>query len=122
MDQGELLYGVSIAELVRWCSVDRTTASRWKTCTSRAPGAALALVAFRVYGEAGPVLGESWMGWRVGRDELLYPPGYRRGYSAGEILALPFVYGELAALRLQLKEQADAPQSAAAIPLLAACA
>lgn len=113
-DQREVFFGVSQEEICAWCNVNRTTAMRWKKGRSRAPGAALALVRLRVYGEAEALLGAAWRGWRFGRDGLLYAPGWRRGFAPGEILALPYLHGQLAAIRSHRAARALAPAAAPA--------
>ena len=40
---------------------------------------------------------------------LLYAPGYRRGFSPGEILALPYLHGALRAARRSHVGDAGAP-------------
>lgn len=103
-DQGELLYGVSRAELVAICGVDSATASRWKREKTRMPAAARRLVELRIWGEAEALLGADWRGWRFWRDGLLYAPGWRRGWSPGEILTIPYLYGRIAAQERRLRE------------------
>jgi transcriptional regulator with XRE-family HTH domain len=100
------LDGVTIAELAELAGVDRTTAMRWKSKRSRTPLAVLRLVALRVFGDLEAVLGAAWSGWRAGRDGLLYAPAWRRGYSPGEILAMPYLYGRIRALEGEARELA----------------
>jgi hypothetical protein len=45
-----------------------------------------------------------WDGWTIGRDGLLYAPGWRRGLEPGEILALPYVRALAAAEARQAAE------------------
>lgn len=116
MEQRDALYGVSPEELVHWCGINRTTAARWKRGESRAPLAALRLAELRITGDAQVLLGSDWRGWSFGRrDGLLYAPGYRSGFSPGEILALPYLRAALrvargeARLDVQLPFDTDQP-------------
>jgi transcriptional regulator with XRE-family HTH domain len=102
------LAGISIGELAELAGVNRSTASRWKNGKSRIPAAVLRLVEFRLFGELEPVLGAAWRGWRIGRDGLLYAPGWRRGFEPGEILAMPYLYGQISALNARVRELARA--------------
>lgn len=114
MSQRQELFGVSIAEIVTWCDVDRTTAARWKRARTRAPASALRLVTLRAYGDASALLGAAWHGWTFGRDGLLYAPGHRRGFTPGEILSLPYLYAALAHARRQQIGAATFPAMALA--------
>lgn len=100
----EALFGISAAELAALAHVNRTTAARWKSGASRVPAAVLALVRTRVFGDAAALLGPAWTGWRFGRDGLLYAPAWRRGFSPGEILGMPYLYGRIAALERLRKD------------------
>lgn len=40
----------------------------------------------------------------MGRDALLYAPGWRRGFEAGEILAMPYLYARIAALEREVRD------------------
>lgn len=104
----DVLYGVTIGELAKLAGVDRSTASRWKSKQSRVPHAVIAIVRLHVYGELDGVWGEAWRDWRIGRDGLLYGPAWRRGFSAGEILSMPYLYGRIAALEAEMRALARA--------------
>jgi hypothetical protein len=97
------MYGISIGELMALAQVDRSTASRWKRGLSRVPHAVLELLRFRMEGDMQAILGAAWSRWRAGRDGLLYGPAWRRGFSPGEILAMPYLYGRIAALERELE-------------------
>jgi hypothetical protein len=101
-------YGVSIAELAAIARVDRSTASRWKAGLARVPHAVVALVRLRIFGELELVLGAAWSGWRLTREGALQAPGWRAPFTAGEVLAMPFLYGQIAALRSELDRAARA--------------
>lgn len=96
------LYGVGIEELAEIAHVNRSTASRWKRDRTRIPFAAYALVRLRAFGELELALGPAWAGWRIGRDGALYPPGYRRGYTPGELLGVPYLHGQVRALEQRI--------------------
>lgn len=98
------LDGITTLELAELAGVNRTTASRWKLNRSRTPPAVLRLVALRVWGDVAEIFGAGWRGWRIGRDGLLYGPAWRRGFTAGEILAMPYLYGRISALEHQVRE------------------
>ena len=104
MDAAAILDTVSAPELARLAGVERSTAHRWKTRKSKIPAAVVRLVALRVLGDVAALLGQDWRGWRFGRDGLLYAPGWRRGFTPGEIAAQPFLYGERATLRRELEQ------------------
>jgi hypothetical protein len=105
MLQGEELSAISADELAALARVNRTTATRWKNGTSRVPYAVVQLVRLMILGEADALLGAHWRGWRFGRDGLLYGPAWRRGFSSGEILALPFLYGRIKAFEREARER-----------------
>lgn len=49
----------------------------------------------------------AWTGWRLSpRDGRLYPPGYRYGLSAGEILSMPYLLALVLELQRQQREWA----------------
>jgi len=104
MDPGRYSPLLSIGELFALARVDRTTALRWKRGRTRCPAAVLTLVRFRIEGDAAALLGDAWQGWRIGRDGLFYAPNWRRGFSAGELLAMPYLYGRIAALERELRD------------------
>jgi hypothetical protein len=103
-DQEETLSWLSVVELREIAQVNRTTATRWKDGISRCPWAVLQLVQLRILGNVAALLGDAWRGWRFGRDGALHAPGYTRGYAPGEILAMPFLYGQIAALKRQVRD------------------
>lgn len=87
------------AYLLDLLGVDRTTLHRWIDGTRRIPWPAFALLKHTHEREVAAVLGPDWGGWRFGRDGLLYAPGHRQGWSPGEILAIPYLYGQIRALQ-----------------------
>lgn len=103
----ELLALVSVAELQELAGVNRTTAARWKRQESRLPFAVARLVLFRYGCELAAVWGAQWSGWRIGRDGALYAPGWRRPFTPGEVLALPYLYGQIAALKRATARRAE---------------
>jgi hypothetical protein len=108
VEESDALAAVSIDELRQLARVDRTTALRWKRGQSRVPQAVLTLLRLYVDGDAAALLGDAWRGWRFGRDGLLYAPGWRRGFSPAEVLTLPYLHGQLAALKREKVEAAQA--------------
>jgi hypothetical protein len=102
------LVGVSAREIANTTGVDITTARRWRRGAARIPEAARRLLALRLEGSAEALLGPAWAGWRFGRDGLLYAPGWRRGFEPGEILAMPYLYGQVAALKRAARDALQA--------------
>ena len=81
--------GVAPWQLAQWCGVHLATIARWERGTTRAPEAAVRLVAIMARGELPPHAGATWAGWRFGhRDGLLYAPGYGRGLTPGQVAAV----------------------------------
>lgn len=80
--------GISPETLAAWCGVNRTTIARWERGQSRAPLAAVRLVELRASGALEPIGGPAWRGWRIGRDGLLYGPGYAQGLTPGQVAAV----------------------------------
>lgn len=119
-----VLAAFQTAELCALAGVDRSTAIRWKNGTSRCPPAVVKLAQLRILGDAAALLGADWDGFTFGRDGLLYADGWRRGFSAGEIRAMPYVYGELfvrrtEAAQLTLALRAQQPAGTGALARLA---
>jgi hypothetical protein len=81
--------GVAPWKLALWCGVDPWTITRWERGISRAPLTAVRLVGILARGELPPHAGPSWSGWRFGhRDGLLYPPGFGRGLTPGQVASV----------------------------------
>lgn len=99
-----VLAAFQTAELCALAGVDRSTAIRWRNGTSRCPPAVVKLAQLRILGDASALLGPDWDGFTFGRDGLLYADGWRRGFSAGEIRAMPYVYGELFVRRTECEQ------------------
>lgn len=87
-NQRELLFGVSVASIVRLCRVNRVTAARWKRGQARVPFAAYALIVQDTYGLLPPIAGDAWRGWRFGQDGRFYAPDIKRGYEPHHIRML----------------------------------
>ena len=97
-----LLDYVSRGELEELSGADRTTVARWKAGKARVPLAVLRLIEWRYGRHMAGLLGPQWSGWYWDRAGDLHAPGWRRPFTPGEILALPMLYAQLAALRRQL--------------------
>ena len=108
---GELFYlrfgevGMTALQAAGWLGIHERTYRRQERGQSRVSGPlwrALALKAGRL-GEIHP----AWSSWRLSpRDGRLYPPGYRYGLAAGEILAVPYLQALVAELQRQKREMA----------------
>ena len=98
------LYGIPINEIAYLCRVDLSTARRWKRGAICPPYTATALLD----GDLG-AFGEYWRGWRVEREEIVSPDGWR--IRRDDALAVPLLLGQIEALRGELRGVKEAAES-----------
>lgn len=84
----------SIEEITRITGATPLTARRWKDGTSQPPASALRLLRLMIEGE---LMSREWEGFRF-KDDLLYIPGWNRGFSPGELRAMFFRIQQVSAL------------------------
>lgn len=84
------LFGFSVKEIARVCSVDITTARRWKRGAICPPLGAVALLE----GDLG-FLDPRWVGWRLVRGSLVSPENWE--ITKNDVLATPLLRSQLAA-------------------------
>lgn len=96
LDPKEVLYGIPIKEIARICSVDITTARRWKRGAICPPQSALALLA----GDLG-FFDPAWRGWRLSQGFLWSPEKWR--ISMSDVLASRLHEAQLAAWRSEVR-------------------
>jgi DNA-binding transcriptional regulator YdaS (Cro superfamily) len=100
----DLVGGYGLTRTSELLDVHPSTVTRWQEGTAKAPGSALVALRAAVRGQVPGMETTAWKGWRFGRDGSLYPPGYSRGYSAGQILAMHYEHQLLAHLKRQVAE------------------
>lgn len=72
------------------------------------------LLRLRVEGDLRALGGDAWEGFYMGRDGLLYMPGWLNGWTPHKLRALFFEMQELAALRVEvnkLRQEVKKPET-----------
>lgn len=103
----EALRGIPVAEIVRICQVEASTARRWKRGAIKPPETALMALRIRFHGELDD-LGPEWKKWRYRDGELRSPDGWR--INRNDALSVPLMHGQISALRgkiADLEEQIE---------------
>jgi len=96
----EAIGGPGFAE--RFLRVSPDTIERWRTGATAPPWSAI--VALRASLGRMPGM-EAWQGWHFSeKDGMLYAPGYKRGFTSGEMLAWHFKSQLLHHLERRVKE------------------
>jgi len=91
------------ATVAAFLGVSRRTVDRYRRDPARIPPPVEKLLRLRLEGDLRALGGDAWAGFYFGRDGLLYVPGWRRGWTPHELMALFFERQELAALRVEVK-------------------
>jgi Phage protein len=94
-----LIEQVGAARIQREIGVHRTTLLRWRRGTVAVPAAQLRALRALAYDTG---THPAWEGWRIRDGKLHSPEGYT--FTPGELLALPYVYGERNSLRDRVKD------------------
>lgn len=94
LDPKEVLFGLSIMYIAERCSVDVTTARRWKRGAICPPQSAL----WVLHGDLGH-LDPAWTGWRLSRGRLVSPEGWE--IFVNDVLATPLLRHQLAAYQTE---------------------
>lgn len=115
------LYGLRIAcgltarQAADLAGVHRVTWKRWET--GRRPPPRWIWRLLDLYQVAGGLeFRGPFAGWRICPDGILYAPGIRRGFTAGEILSLPWLLQLVAALRADLRTRTAQASAPAGLP------
>jgi hypothetical protein len=98
----DLLHGES-STLAAFLGTTRRTINRYKAGTLPLPEPARRLLRLRLTGDLSALLGDAWAGFSVGRDGLLYVPGWSNGMRPEQIVAMFFTNQEAAALRQDVR-------------------
>lgn len=88
LQPAEVLSGTD-NELAEFFGVTARTIRTWKK-TNRAPLMALRLMRLRFDGDLSALGGKHWEHFRFGRDGMFYMPGWKYGWTPGELCALFF--------------------------------
>lgn len=106
MDARELLAGLAAVAIATSCRVSLDTARRWKR-RGRCPQGMQRLLELTLEGELGAVAA-AFAGWRLDarHGELVSPEGWC--FTAGEIRAIPFRYGQIRGLQRQVRQLGSA--------------
>jgi len=115
-DLNDLLFG-SAAAIAADLGVSKKSVQRWQK--GIAPPAPIVKLLQLRYGDLSGIFGLEWEGFYLGRDGLLYVPGWKYGWSAHELRGWFFAKQELHYLRRELKklQQVRKPSSAEVIRL-----
>ncbi len=93
-----LLEQLGESRVINELGVHRTTLMRWRRGKVQIPAANLRALRSMAY-DVG--VDKEWEGWRILNGKLCSPEGYR--FTVGELLALPYVYGERDSLRQRVE-------------------
>lgn len=93
----------------RLTGASRVTVARWRTGATPPPAAAVRLAELVYTGDLAPVFGRQWDGFRITRAGLLHMPGFKYGFSPGEIAQ----WHRLVIERDRFKEALERAQAAA---------
>lgn len=91
----------SVQDAARWLGIHPVTLHRQELWISRP--ARPVVLALELFGGWPESISPHWQGWRLRPDGLFHGPGLRRSLKPGEILALPYLYGQIAALQIRLR-------------------
>lgn len=75
---------LSDVEMQRLTGATRTTVARWRTGQCPPPPAAIRLARLAYYGDLAE-LWPDWAGFQIGRDGLMYLPGFKYGFRPVEL-------------------------------------
>jgi hypothetical protein len=97
----------------RFLGVSPATLRRWKTGQSRIPQSAILALRLHLDGDLSALGGDDWAGFRLVNGQF-FIPGWRNGWTPGNLCALFFNVQELPAIRSELKQARTALQEAKA--------
>jgi hypothetical protein len=97
----ELVEELGDASVRRFLGISPATLRRWKTCKARIPQSAILALRLHADGDLSALAGDAWHGFRFAGG-LFYLPGWRNGWTPGDLRALFFKVQEVAALRQEL--------------------
>lgn len=80
------------------------TLRRYEADPFNMPEMAKKLLRLRAEGDLRALGGDDWEGFYMGRDGLLYMPGWLNGWTPHDLRALFFQMQELAALRVEVRD------------------
>ena len=83
----DFIKSISTQEIEKITGEKPEKIKRWKKGITKIPESAIRLLRLYFNGEAGGLLGKDWEGFYF-KDELLYVPEWRRGFTPHEIRAL----------------------------------
>lgn len=93
----------------RFLGVSPATLRRWKTGKARIPQSAILALQLHIDGDLAALGGDDWQGFRLAGGQF-YIPGWRNGWTPGNLRALFFNVQEVPALRRELAEARRALQ------------
>lgn len=100
LEPKDVLYGLSIKQIVEICGVDVTTARRWKRGAICPPQHLLEYLAAKVNGDLS-FLDPAWRGWVLRHGALISPEGWQMTMS--DVLASRLHEAQLAAWRREVR-------------------
>ncbi len=83
----DLIKSISTQEIERITGEKPEKIKRWKKGITKIPESVIRLIKLYVNGDASGLLGKDWEGYYF-KDDLLYVPEWRRGFTPHEIRAL----------------------------------
>lgn len=101
-DDSDLLHGEA-KYLAEYLGVSARTIQLYKSGKAKLPEPSRRLLRLRLTGDLAALLGSAWDGFYIGRDGLLYVPGWQNGMRPKQIEAMFFTFQEAAALRNDVK-------------------
>ena len=105
MAVASLIKDFSAKHIARVCGVDIRTARRWRSRTQCPPPWVIALLTADL-----GIFGPYWAGWVIRGEEIVSPDGWR--IRRNDALAVPFMHGQISALRNDLKKAREEIESA----------
>ncbi len=102
LTDAELLHGDPV-QVAAFLDITPRQLNNYRTGKTPLPGITRRLLQLRMDGDLAALMGDRWEGFRIGRDGLLYVPGWANGMRPEQIRAMFFVNQEAAALRSDVR-------------------
>lgn len=98
----DLIKSINSLEIEKITGEGQETIKRWKKGTKKIPESAIRLLKLYVEGDASALLGKDWQGHYF-KNNLLYVPEWRRGFTAHELRAMFYKCQLVASLESELR-------------------
>lgn len=101
-DENDPTYGANWLMIKESTGTTEQTAKRWKQHPEQIPPAAAKIIKFAAWGHLEEIAGKDWINFQITNGQF-FIPGFKKGFTPGELQAMFFELQELRHLRIQCR-------------------